>query len=118
MTKLKKIFGKYITRFNSTLKLPKFDNYCSLIIFPEKNLFSNEELASRAHITVNPGIHKPEKMKDVAQKIYKYLNKNLSNNGENKIILKKFNKKTTTNYEYVFNKSMSIDVNFISIFYI
>ena len=37
---------------------------------------------------------------------------------EKNTILKKFNKKTTINYEYVFNKSMSIDVNFISIFYI
>ena len=63
-------------------------------------------------------ILKIEKMKDVAQKIYKYLNKNSPNNRNNTITLKKINKKTTTNYEYVFNKSAPIDVNFISIFYI
>ena len=110
---LNKIIGKYISRFNKTLSLPKFDTKCSLIIFPNPEIFGNTQLGSRAHITVNPGKHKPDKMKNVAEKIYKFLNGTTNNTSINS--LETLNKK---NLSYRFNSGIPIGVNFHKIFYI
>jgi hypothetical protein len=110
---LNKIIGKYILRFNKTLSLPKFDTKCSLIIFPNPEIFGNTPLGSRAHITVNPGKHKPDKMKNIAEKIYRFLND--TSNSQSINGLETLNKK---NLSYRFNSGIPIGVNFHKIFYI
>jgi hypothetical protein len=108
------LVGKNITRFNRDLKFPKIDTMVSVIVFPEQGIF-DENLSSRAHITVISGKHKPELMKNVAEKIYECI----KNNSKNKFVtLMKTDKGKTENFQYVFNVPIPVPVEFINIFYI
>lgn len=49
------------------LFLPKFDTKYSLIVFPVQTIFGYTPLGNRAHITFNPGKHKPYKMKNIVK---------------------------------------------------
>jgi hypothetical protein len=89
------LIGKNITRFNKDLKFPKIDTMVSVIVFPQDGLF-NEDLSTRAHITVIPGKHKPDLMKNVAEKIYKCL----------KGTSAKTDKEKSENFENFFNNSI------------
>ena len=87
-----------------TFDFKKNNWYISFILFP--GVF-RDDLANKAHITVNPGIHKPDKMKTASQIIYDY-----STKGGDKLI-----KLDNDEYYFDFNAT-KVEVNFSGLFYI
>jgi shikimate kinase len=106
LKELIRLNSKYIVRFNKTLIFPKFDKKCSLIIFPNSEIFENNNIGNYAHITVNPGNHKPHKMKFVAENIYSFLRNNTIPSINN---LETLNKKKVS---YLFNEGILVNVRF------
>jgi hypothetical protein len=105
----KKIENTLSKRINDISDRLMFDfkknDWCiSFILFP--GVF-RDDLSNKAHITVNPGIHKPAKMRIASQLIYDHHIK-----GGDKII-----KLDTNEYYFDFNAN-EIEVNFSGIFYI
>jgi hypothetical protein len=105
----KKIENTLSKRINDISDKLMFDfkknDWCiSLILFP--GVF-RDDLTNKAHITVNPGIHKPAKMKIASQIIYDYHIKE----GDKLIKLE------LSEYYFDFNAN-EVVVNFSGIFYI
>ena len=110
--KFRKIIGTKITKHNQSLVLPIKYNTISLIIFP-RDITSkfNQKLQNKLHITVDNRNHKPSLIGDVATIIYNSINNVPINNIE---LIDNHGKVIS----YNFNKSIDIDVNFYTIFYI
>lgn len=101
INKIRGLIRKYVKTPN--ISLPKFDNFISLIIFPDY-IFKIPNLSESAHITVSSLKYSPFRMKEVAKKIK-------SSNSSEKII-------ELDDKIYTFNNYIPIDVKFIRVFYI